>query len=190
MGDSDNFSFKNPLPALDGAELFLVWKDSRSLRVSFEEIFNYTTGNFPGSRFKITPEGGYAIALYNKTGSVSVKGTPVTAISTFDEAVELLSAAALDGIGVVYNSGVADGDLVWVVVSGIAEYLLEDGTGSTSGNWIVPSQTVAGRADATALAPPGEGVVEHQFHFSEIGHSIQTVVSGTDVLCKAVIHFN
>lgn len=132
---------------------------------------------------RLTSEGGLAVLLINDTGAPSVKGSMVQASASVDGAVSL--SAPYECIGVIYNSGVADGDPVWVVVSGVAEVLLKDTTAATRGYWVGVSSTL-GRADATNAAPPG--LVDA--HFTEVGHCLQSATAGTDVLVKVALHFN
>ena len=140
-----------------------------------------------GAKFKITPEGGYAVRLINKTGTTTIKGSLVDlAGGTIDESFTLTEADDFDCGGVVYDSGVPDGGLCWVVISGIADVLLQNSLGSTRGNWVRTSTTTVGRADASNAAPPGL-VLQH---FAEIGHCLQTVTAGTDKLCRVLLHFN
>jgi len=56
-------------------------------------------------RFKITPEGSYAIRLTNDTGAVSVKGSIVTASRTVDNAV-VLQNNEFDAFGVILEDGI------------------------------------------------------------------------------------
>jgi hypothetical protein len=134
----------------------------------------------------VTAEGGFAVLLLNKTGSVSVKGTLVEPSPGTDGAFTTTGANAFDAMGAVYVSGIADGSLCPVVVGGIAEVLLEDGTASTRNYWARTSTSVGGRADITNAGPPGLVLT----HFAEIGHCIESKASGTDVLAKIVMHFN
>ena len=90
-----------------------------------------------------------------------------------------------DVIGAVYDAGVADGDWCRVVVGGRAQVLLKDTTASTLGYWVKTSDT-AGRADATTSVPPGHVAG----HWQEIGHALETVSGGTDVLAWVMLHFN
>jgi hypothetical protein len=136
----------------------------------------------------ITPNGGLAIKLTNLTGAPSVKGTLVETNETTSGGFEVLSDL-YDCIGAVYEDGVADGEQCWVVISGVAEVLLKDTTAATTGNWVKASD-VNGRADATLELPSGGTIGQLQEHFQEIGHCIETVASGTDVLAKIVMHFN
>lgn len=139
-----------------------------------------------GPKFKFTPEGGYAIKLTNKTGAASVKGMLVKGSTANDNAfVETATSDELP-IGAVYEAGVADGSDCWVVVSGIAEVLLENGSGTTNrGGWVGTSATAAGRA-ITLASSPGNTVE----HFREIGHCLESQNAGSNVLCKIVMHFN
>lgn len=139
----------------------------------------------------LTPEGGIAVQMINKTGGPSVKGTIVDSDPSVDFAVRVCPANNSDATGVIYQDGIPDGKPVFVVVSGMADVLLQDGTASTRGYWIKISATQAGRADMTNPNPPGSGTIaEIDNHFREIGHCIQSKLSGTDVLARASLHFN
>ena len=89
-----------------------------------------TSGTFSAgvgnSYFKITPEGGFAVRLTNKTGAVSVKGQIVSHKGTVARAFDLTAVDANHCLGVVYESGIADGAECWVVVSGIAQVLMKN----------------------------------------------------------------
>jgi len=135
----------------------------------------------------VTPLGGIAIKIINKTGAASIKGTLLGASETTTGSVEIL-AEAHDCIGIMYSDGVADGEEVWMVISGIAEVLLKDGQAGILGYWTF-SSTTNGRAEMLE-APAGGTIGELESHFNEIGHSIQAIADGTDVLCKIVLHFN
>jgi len=137
----------------------------------------------------ITPLGGICIRLLNKTGAASVLGTVVQADTVNDNAFKVCDADGLMAIAVVYQAGVADGSLCWIVVDGIAQVLLKDATLSARGNWVYVSD-VAGRANATLAAPPGGGIPELDIHMGEIGHCIESKAADTDVLAKIVVHFN
>jgi hypothetical protein len=144
-----------------------------------------TNGNF-----LITPEGGYAIKLKNKSGSPSVKGAIVMASGTHDNAFEVVPTTnphVYMPIGVVYNSGVVDGDFAWVVVSGIAEVLAMDNHEITLGSGIRTVSTVGQDGRAGKFTPdPADAE-----HFREIGHTLE-YKSAVDAnrLFKAVLHFN
>jgi len=135
----------------------------------------------------ITPIGGVAVKFINKTGATSVKGNVLELSATTERAVRL-QADEYDAMGVVYESGIADGEEMWVVITGIAEILLEDGTAGTLDYWVRASDT-DGRGDMLPV-PPGGTIQEIDNHFKEIGHCLQTVSAGTDILCKIILHFN
>lgn len=133
-------------------------------------------------KVKFTAEGGLAVKLTNKTGSASVKGTVVRASTSTDNAFGLSGVSGDEAIGVVYESSIADASECWVVVSGIAEVLLKDGTACTHGDWAGVSDT-SGRAYAATEPASSTG------HDVEIGHFIESKGSGTNVLAKLVLHF-
>lgn len=108
------------------------------------------TGALEGVKTKITIEGGYAVKLTNRTGAASIKGTLVAASTSYDNAV-MIPANEFSGKWAMYENGVADGSECWVVVSGVMELLIKDGTAATHGNWVKASDTL-GRVDATT--PP------------------------------------
>ncbi len=146
------------------------------------------SGVHPGYSPKamMTAEGGLAVRLVNKTGAASVKGTLAEASSAQDSAFGVADAE-YDTIGAVYENGIADGALCWVVIGGIAEVLLEDATAATRHNW-VHSATTDGRADASLAEPSGGGFNNANEHFKEIGHCLESVAAGTDKLCKILMH--
>lgn len=143
----------------------------------------YGSGTLESAKNKLTIEGGFATKMTNKTGSASVKGTIVRADTANDNAFTIAPISSDMPIAVVYEAGIADGSECWVVVSGIAEVLLKDGTASGHGNW-VETADVAGRANATGANP------NTVTHMQEIGHCVESKTSGTDVLAKVVLHFN
>lgn len=138
----------------------------------------------------LTPIGGIAIPLINKTGAPSIKGTLIDTEASIDKAVTIEDADGVDAMGVIYQDGVPDGEPVLVVITGVAEVLIEDATAATRGYWCRTSITAAGRADITNAAPPGGGLPEHDIHFKEVGHALESKSSGTDVLAKIILHFN
>lgn len=150
-------------------------------------MFNYPPKVVDASAVKFTPEGGLAVKYVNGTGAPSVKGD-VVGPSTAADGRFILETNEFDAVGVVYESGIADGSPCWVVISGQADVLLEDGTASTRGN-IAVSSDVDGRADCT-IANPGSGLPAVETHFKEIGHCLQSVAAGTGKLCRIMLHFN
>ena len=134
----------------------------------------------------VTPLGGIATYLINKTGAPSVAGSIVSA-GTADNSVRLTPANAPIPVGVMYESGVPDGDYCLVVITGRAEVLLKDGTGSSAGNWVGVSD-VAGRAIADMH--PGATPPDTTEHNRELGHCLTTCEAGINVLINVLLHFN
>lgn len=124
------------------------------------------------------------ISLTNKTGSSSVKGSVVSASDTTDLAFKLQSNE-YDAIGIVLESGIADGQECKIVISGKAQVLLKDSTASARGQVLFSADT-DGRAIASDIPTPPNA----DSHFKEIGHCIESKGTGTNVLCWGVIHFN
>lgn len=130
-----------------------------------------------------TTEGGIYQTFINATGGVSVKGTLVQSSFTVNNAVETTPPDFSMPIGVIYEDGIANGAPVKVVTYGRAEVLLKDGVASTRGYWCGVSDQ-AGRMYQAVTVPAATE------HFREIGHSLETVAGGTDVLATVTLHFN
>jgi hypothetical protein len=123
--------------------------------------------------------------VINNTGETSVKGKLVKADSTTGQVV-LTENDSKECIGVINQTGVANGSNMVIVTGGKAQVLLEDNVGTTAGYWAGAGD--AGYAETAASAP---GVVVG--HFQEIGHFIETVAAGgagTHVLASLIMHFN
>jgi hypothetical protein len=135
-------------------------------------------------QLRVPETGGLIEWYYNRTGSNTVKGTVVDLSDTHDDSVKVIPGDGLDPIGVILDDGVANGQLCRVCVQGKCQVLLKNTTSGTREYWVSVSD-VAGRADATTAAPPGAILT----HFREIGHCMETVSGGTDVLCWIHLHF-
>jgi len=140
--------------------------------------FSAGVGNY---YFKITPEGGFAVRLTNKSGAVTVKGQIVGIKTGTDNAFDLTAVDANYCLGVVYESGVEDGAPCWVVVIGIAEVLMKND--ATLGQQCrIPLNTdtdeVAGYAMAAAQAATAS--------VYKIGDILETKTA--DTLCKVLLH--
>lgn len=168
-------------PGNSNGEYFTGSMEVRTVTINGTVEITNTSASVTGPKFKVTPEGGYAIRLTNKTGGVTVKGNLVTVHPSIANAFTLTSAASLDCIGAVYQAGVADGSECYIVVSGIAEVLFA--TSTTPGSWVQNSNSVGGQADGNQSYPSSTNV-----HFLEVGHSISTVSAGQ--LGKIIMHFN
>jgi hypothetical protein len=126
----------------------------------------------------------------NKTGALSVRGTLLELSDTTANGVQANDADENHPIGVMEFSGVPDGGLCWVVTDGPAYVLIEDGTTATLHYWARVSITDAGRADITNAEAPGGTITALENHLKEIGHCMESVGSGTDVLALVHLHFN
>lgn len=144
--------------------------------------------NTNSANAKFTPEGGFAVKLINKTGAASVKGRAVEVSQTTNNAVGLVGIDEADCVGIFYESGVADGELAWIVTTGIADVLYIN----AATRYHLARVNVA--ADSGAVAG---GIISEVFptspfatdkHFAEIGHVLETI--GAPGLAKTIIHFN
>lgn len=151
------------------------------------------TGRIATPKVKMTPEGGFAIKLTNKSGSEVTRGRVVEADTSANDAFNITETEDYMPIGVIYDASIADDAEGWVVVLGIADVAMEDNTAATRGYWVKTSDSDAGYADSTNASPPGGGVPELGQHSREIGHCIETVAAtgaGTHILARCVLHFN
>jgi hypothetical protein len=131
-------------------------------------------------KLTVTPDGGFAVRLTNKTGSASVKGTIVSADTTTDNAFKVAAGDSVTPCAVVYEDGIADGSECYVVVAGIAEVLVSAGDATTHGDWMGVSATAG-----LAASSGGEGA--GAAHDREIGHALESKGAGVNV--KVVLHF-
>jgi hypothetical protein len=129
-----------------------------------------------------TAEGGLYQTYINRTGSASVKGTIVVSSTAYDNAVAIAPASSQMSIGVIYEGGIANGSPVKVVISGKAQVLLQDTNDSFQGYWCGTSLT-PGRMFQNATLP----VLNE---WQAIGHSMEDVTSGTNVLAWVTLQFN
>lgn len=144
---------------------------------------------FPAAGVGITPEGGLAVKKFNGTGSTSVKGTVIQSDGYANNSFVAANDNDRNPIGVVYENGVPNSGSCWVVIYGVVEVLIKDGTSASAGYWVKISD-VAGRADITTEIPAGGGIPETDEHFKEMGHCMESVASGTDKLALIFMHFN
>jgi len=144
-----------------------------------------TTGTFSAgvgnSYFKITPEGGFAVRLTNKSGAVSVKGQIVSHKGTVANAFDLTAVDAKHCLGVVYESGIADAAECWVVVSGIAQVLMKNA--ATMGHICrIPLNTDEGMAAGYAM----DAEQSSSASVYKIGDVLETAEA--EGLCKVLLH--
>jgi len=147
--------------------------------VSYELI----TSRLPSS-VGFTTEGGMFGYYINDTDADSVLGTIVRTSLVVANGVSVAPAGNEMPIGIIGESGIAVGNLVKVIVSGKAYVLLEDTESSSLGYWCGVSTISQGRMQQTASVP------DTTDHFREIGHSLQAVAGGTNVLSLVILHFN
>ena len=144
-----------------------------------------TTGTFSAgvgnSYFKITPEGGFAVRLTNKSGAVTVKGQIVSHKGTVARAFDLTAVDANHCLGVVYESGIEDAAECWVVVSGIAQVLMKNA--ATMGHICrIPLNTDEGEAAGYAM----DAAQSSSASVYKIGDVLET--ANAEVLCKVLLH--
>lgn len=137
------------------------------------------------ARFRTTPEGGFATLMINATGATSIKGTLLRPSATVDFGVSVQDEE-YDTMAVMWSDGVPNGQPCWVVTTGQADVLLKNATAVTRQALMIASAT-DGRAEPIATPPPPPN---QDTHFKEIGHAVQSVAGGNNVLCRCVIHFN
>ncbi len=141
-----------------------------------------TTGEIETPLSKLTALGGIAVKLTNKTGGNTVAGQLISPYSAtaVDDAFKISAANSDEVFGIVLDAGIADGSEAWVIISGIADVLM-DGGGSARGDRIISSAT-AGSGDVWNT---GGAVATH---FLEIGHCIETRTGAG--LARCILHFN
>lgn len=142
------------------------------------ELLNSITSGING----FTADGGMYVTLTNRTGANTVKGQVVQADTANGDSFVLSIANSVNPIGIVFESGIANGSSCKVVVSGKAYALLKNGVAGVNGSWCGCSDN-AGRMYQQS-SPPATSE-----HDREIGHSLQTITSGTNVLCLIIVHF-
>lgn len=156
----------------------------------FEGGKNITRGSRDGadlilSEMVKTAEGGDVFWMTNATGSATVKGTIVEASATVDDGFDVAGLDCDDPIGVVYDDGVPDGERCRIVHNGKAHVLVEASQAVTRTNWLRTSSSAVGRVHPAA-SPPGAD----PSHWQEVGHAVESVAGGANVLVLAAIHFN
>ena len=137
----------------------------------------------------ITQEGGIAVRLINKTGAPTVKGSVVHPSSAVNNAFVLAEIGVPDPIGVVYEDGIPDGDMAWVVINGVAEVLFVSGTTRAHMARTFLSTEAGSFVAGQALSEPlPSSPFATDKHFCEIGHVLETRIGAG--LAKCTLHFN
>jgi hypothetical protein len=182
--------FGNVLTILDTTDTTAANTGSMQTKGGLYVEKNILSGaTIAGPKVKLTPEGGIAVLLTNKTGGNSVKGEVVTAYASANSAVAKVIVDVPNPIGVFYESGIADAAEAWVVVSGIADVYF---IGNTTRGHIARGFLTADGAGYVTGQALSEAVPSSPFasdkHFYEIGHVIESRTGAG--LAKVVLHFN
>ena len=179
---------------IDGASSVTMYSQNEYITLYSDEngwaVIDSNTG-LSTVKSRLTPEGGVAVKMTNKTGGASVKGEVVTVYSStsIDKAVSKIVVDIPAPIGAFYESGVADGSEVWVVISGIADVYFVGNT--TRGHLARGFLTADGGSyvlgQALSEAVPSSPFASDK-HFYEIGHVLESRTGAG--LSKCVLHFN
>lgn len=172
-----------PIPSARSA--FLDPRTGLVSREWYQFLFQLSL-DYPSCKF--TPDGGVAIKKTNKTGAASIKGYCVTTGGTVDNSVILVGIDIPNCIGVFLESGIADGDDAWIVISGIADVYF---WGSTTRGHLARTGLAADTGEISGQAL-SEAIPTSPFatdkHFCEIGHVLESRTGAG--LAKCVLHFN
>jgi len=146
-----------------------------------------TVERFHSAKTSISVEGGLMVRLINKTGGASVKGH-VMSIGAIANSVDKIVVDVPDVIGVAYESGIADGAYMWVVVAGIADvYFIGNTTIGHIARGFLTADAGYVSGQALSEAYPTAPFASDK-HFYEIGHVLEARVGAG--LAKCVLHFN
>lgn len=137
---------------------------------------------------KVTRHGGFAVKVINDTGAVSVEGTVVETSSSISNGVSLVGIGDPDPIGIVLDSGVPDGEEMWITTNGLAKVFY---IGSVTIHYFA-RVTVSGDTGNEAGKLIAEPVPSPPFasdkHFQECGHVKESRVGAG--LALTYVHFN
>jgi hypothetical protein len=138
-----------------------------------------------GGKMKFTADGGLACLMTNKSGAASIKGYVVAASTATTNSVMLSPVDGYNPIGVFLDDGVPDGQLAWVVVSGLAYvYFFASTTFGYFARVPLTADTGEGAGKAANLSTPADATT----HFGEIGHILETRTGAGLALVN--LHFN
>lgn len=125
-------------------------------------------------------EGCICKAFINGTGSISQKGKVAALSKTADNTVVTASDDSGVIAGVIYESGILNGESVRVAISGETEVMLEDGQDALAGYWCGVGQN-GGMYQKEQ--PESEDLPKR------IGYSLQSKTGGASVLAKVLLRF-
>lgn len=140
-----------------------------------------------GKRVLSTPEGGVVTWVINKTGALSIKGYVVEPEGTTDFAVKYTNPGDADPVGIVYDPDVPDGELMRIVVAGIADVFYRGNVTRATFSRVATTGEAGNGGQAVNEALPTPPFATDK-HFQEIGHPIESR-SGAG-LAKTILHFN
>lgn len=144
---------------------------------------------YGGNKIWFTPEGGIAVHLINNTGTTTTRGYLVSPSASLDLSVELTAVGDPDPCGSFYEDGIANGELAWVVFSGIADiYYVGSTTHGHFARMTVSGDTGNGAGKAISEVKPSPPGVVTEKHFMETGHLLESRTGAG--LAKTLIHFN
>ena len=91
---------------------------------------------------KVTPDGGFAVKLYNYGPSDIVKGTVVSFKTNDNSKMVIASSNGLLPIGVVYSDTIESNETGWIVISGTVDVLLVATTNIAITNSVIPGDYI------------------------------------------------
>ena len=133
-----------------------------------------------------TSEGGLVILVHKLPVSITRRGLVCRASTNIPLSWEISQASERSMLGVIYEDD-ENPDLTWVVISGIAQVLLQDGTAAAPGNWVKTSDSQPGRANATTVTPPDGTMPKISERLRELGYCLESKTAGIDVLCSCLV---
>lgn len=140
------------------------------------------------NNIKVTPYGGLAIKVINKTGAPSFTGGIIKADSVIDGAVVLCPIGNPDPFGVMLDSGIPDGLEMWVVIYGKAHaFFINVATRGLFARMCEGADIGAAAGKAISEAVPTPPFANDK-HFQEIGHILETTIGPGIALVN--LHFN
>ena len=134
-----------------------------------------------------TNEAGLQIKLTNKTGGASIKGYLVKPSGSTARAFDLVDLGGPDIMGIVYESGIADGQECWVWLQGVVQIYFIGNTTMEHFARMGISGDGGAAGQAVSEAKPSSPFATDK-HFQEVGHVVESRVGAG--LALTVLHFN
>ncbi len=144
---------------------------------------NVVEGSWDSEKYSITLDGAFCVKLVNKTGADSAEGNPVSVPIASDNidvngSVKLTIANGENSVGIVQDSGVADGETIRVAFGGLSNVLLKNNTSCVKGEYAYMSDTIGRVVSTPTKATAGEKM---------LGVFTASVTGGTDILAPIII---